>query len=201
MRLPPETYSRVLMNLGKIKFMEPDTVATIKDELERRLESAVGGHGKLLEMIEEADLRSKKELLRLLEQREPELAKIVRSRILLFEDLLNLLPKEWSVVLGAVSLEDWGAALYDSEDALREAVQAQMLPKTWNILTQMMDVAKSTAAAGEQARERVVEAIARLVAEGRIGNPGLRRPAEIEGGGDAASLLEEALGADSVETG
>ncbi|MFH2202833.1 MAG: ATP-binding protein [Elusimicrobiota bacterium] len=200
-RLPPEIYSRVLMNLGKIKFMEPDTVATVKDELERRLESAVGGHGKLLEMIEDSDLRSKKELLHLLEQREPELAKIVRSRILLFEDLLNLLPKEWSIVLGSVSLEDWGAALYDSDDVMREAVQAQMLPKTWSILSQMMDVAKSTAAAGDQARERIVETVARLAAEARIGNPGLRKAAQADALDGVAPLLEEALGESSVETG
>ena len=60
-------------------------------------------------------------------------------------------------MLGAVSLEDWGAGLIDADDAMREAVQAQMLPKTWNILSQMMDVAKSTVTASEQARERIVE--------------------------------------------
>lgn len=197
-RLPAEVHSRVLMNLGKIKFMDPDTVATVKDELERRMESAVGGHGKLLELIDDSNLRAKKELLTLLEQRDPELAKIVRERILLFEDLLNLLPKEWSIVLGAVSLEDWGAALYDGDDAMREAVQAQMLPKTWQILTQMMAVAKSTTEAGEQAKERIVESVVKLTAEGRIGNPGTRGPTKSEGG---PPPLEEALEESSVETG
>lgn len=201
-RLPPDVYSRVLMNLGKIKFMEPDTVATIKDELERRLESAVGGHGKLLELIEESDLRAKKELLKLLESREPELAKIVRDRIVLFDDLLNLLPKEWSIVLGAVSMEDWGAGLFEAEDAMREAVQAQMLPKTWAILSQMMDGARASSDVCAAAQERIVETVVRLAAEGRIGNPATRRPAEIPAPEkDAPALLEENLEESSVETG
>jgi signal transduction histidine kinase/flagellar motor switch protein FliG len=174
-RLEPAVYSQVLMNLGKIKFMEPDVVETVKDELERRLESAVGGQGKLLAMIEESDLKTKRQLLELLEERDPELAKVVRQKIILFEDLLLLNEKDWSLLFGALSLEDWGRALTGVDEAIINAVKGQMLEKTWAITQQMMQAQGVSEGAAEKARENVVEVLEAMVAKGRIENPANRR--------------------------
>jgi flagellar motor switch protein FliG len=72
-------------------------------------------------------------------------------------------------------MELWASALYDAEDSMRSAAQSQMLPKTWAILTQMLDAAKPSEAASSSARERVVEAVDRLIKEGRISKPEPRR--------------------------
>ncbi|MFA5140151.1 MAG: ATP-binding protein [Elusimicrobiota bacterium] len=173
--MPTGMQGEVLMFLGRVRFVEPDVVATVKEELERRLESAVGGRRDLMDLIKDADLKAKRELIRLMEERDADMARVVRGMIVLFEDLVGLEPREWSVVLSVVPLELWASALYDAEDAIRSAVQSQMLPKTWAILTQMMDAAKPSEAASGTARERVVEAVDRLVKDGRISKPEPRR--------------------------
>jgi flagellar motor switch protein FliG len=128
-----------------------------------------------MDLIKDADLKAKKELLRIMEARDIDMARVIRGMIILFEDLVGLEPREWSVVLSAVPMELWASALYDAEDSMRSAAQSQMLPKTWAILTQMMDAAKPSEAASSSARERVVEAVDRLIKEGRISKPEPRR--------------------------
>jgi signal transduction histidine kinase/flagellar motor switch protein FliG len=174
-RMPTAVQGEVFMFLGRVRFVEPDVVATVKEELERRLESAVGGRRDLMDLIKDADLKAKKELLRIMEARDIDMARVIRGMIILFEDLVGLEPREWSVVLSAVPMELWASALYDAEDSMRSAAQSQMLPKTWAILTQMMDAAKPSEAASSSARERVVEAVDRLIKEGRISKPEPRR--------------------------
>ncbi|TBR17029.1 hypothetical protein EPO15_17845 [bacterium] len=176
-RLAPRVYSEVLLHLGSIRFVEPDMVQTVKDELERRLDSAVGGRKDLLDLIEESDMKAKRELLGLLEGRDPELYALVRSRVLLFEDVAFLDARDWSMVMGQVSLEQWAAALHEGEERVREGLQAQMLPKTWAILEQMIAGSRPTPAAVGKAQEQIAAAVLKLVASGRIQNPALRRGA------------------------
>jgi len=176
-RLPTRTYSEVLLNMGSIRFVEPDMVQTVKDELERRLDSAVGGRKDLLDLIEESDMKAKRELLGMLEGRDPELYALVRSRVLLFEDVAFLDPRDWSMVMGQVSLEQWSAALHEGEDRVREGLRAQMLPKTWAILEQMISGTRPTGTAVAKAQEQIAGVVLKLVAQGRIANPALRRGA------------------------
>ncbi|MEE8425061.1 MAG: ATP-binding protein [Elusimicrobiota bacterium] len=191
-RLPSQMHSAVLMNLGRIRFMEPDVLETIKEELERRLESAVGGEAQLLGMIEQSDLKAKKQLLLLLQERDPRLARLVRSRILLFEDLVWLESRDWSLLLTVVPIEDWGPALADADDEIKNAVKKNMAIKTWKIVMQMIAAFHPSEQASGAARERIVEAAEKLIEEGRIGNPA---PTLEEGAGGASALIEEAAGA------
>jgi signal transduction histidine kinase len=174
-RMPASLHTEVLVDLGKIRFVEADVVSQVKEELERRLESAVGGRGALLDLIKGADQRTKRGLLAMLEAREPELARAVRELVVLFEDLVSLEPREWSIVLGGVPLELWAVALYGADDAIQDAVKGQMLPKTWAIMTQMMEASKPTEDAAEASREKVVETIQHFIEEGRIAKPEPRR--------------------------
>ncbi|MFC1679322.1 FliG C-terminal domain-containing protein, partial [Elusimicrobiota bacterium] len=188
--LPSSMHGEVLFHTGGIRFIEPDVVATVKEELERRLESAVGGHRSLLEMIDQADVKSKRELLKLLEERDPELARVARSRILLFEDMQFLDMRDWSVVLGAIQLEDWATALYHSDDVMRDTVRSQMLPKTWAIIEQMMKTVRPVETIGDESQERIVNSVMKLIEEGRVVNPGMHRQAIIEA--EAESKQDEA---------
>ncbi|TPW21738.1 MAG: hypothetical protein FD126_382 [Elusimicrobia bacterium] len=120
-------------------------------------------------------MKAKRELLRLLEGRDPELYALVRSRVLLFEDVAFLEARDWSMVMGTVSLEQWSAALHEGEERVRDGLRAQMLPKTWAILEQMIAGTRPTPAAVAKAQEQIAGAVLKLVAQGRIQNPALRR--------------------------
>jgi len=174
-RLPTKLYSSVVISLGKVKFVEPDVVQTVKEELERRCESAVGGRRQLFTMLDKADMRTKRELLAMLEVQDPEMAATVRSKVLLFEDVRWLEAREWSLLLGQVKLDDWAAAAFGADDFVRDAVKNQMAPKTWAILEQMTAASKPTAAIVDQAQENVIEVLTKLISDGKIENPVERR--------------------------
>ncbi|MFH1723821.1 MAG: ATP-binding protein [Elusimicrobiota bacterium] len=199
-KLPTPVYSEVVLHLGSIRFVEPDLVATVKDELERRLESAVGGRSYLLEMIEQADMKAKRDILKLLETRDLELARLARSRVLLFEDLQFLEPRDWSFVLGTVKIEDWAMALHHAEEAMREAARRQMLPKTWAILEQMMEASRPSESVCEQAQERVVEAVMQIITDGVISNP-VPRGMALEAERATSPPLDEAVEETAIEAG
>ncbi|MBI2362433.1 MAG: hypothetical protein HYV15_03500, partial [Elusimicrobia bacterium] len=176
-RLPTRLYSEVLLNMGAIRFIEPDVVQTVKDELERRLDSAVGGRKDLLDLIDQSDMKAKRELLAMLEMRDAELYALVRARVLLFEDVAFLDQRDWSIVMGQVTLEQWSAALHEGEERVRTSLKAQMLPKTWAILEQMIAATRPTPRAVEAAQEQIAAAVLKLVAQGRVQSPAERRGA------------------------
>ena len=174
-RMPTKLYSSVVISLGKVKFVEPDVVQTVKEELERRLESAVGGRSQLFTMLEKADMRTKKELLTMLELQDPEMAATVRSKVLLFEDIRWLEAREWSHLLGQVKLDDWAAASFEAEELVRDSVKTQMAPKTWAILEQMSAASKPTPVMVDQAQENIITILTKLITDGKIENPIERR--------------------------
>jgi flagellar motor switch protein FliG len=176
-RLPTKLYSSVVISLGKVKFIEPDVVQTVKEELERRLESAVGGRRQLFTMLDKADMRTKRELLTMLEAQDPELAATVRPQVLLFEDVRWLEPREWSMLLGQVKLDDWAAASFNADPLVRDAVKNQMAAKTWAILEQMTAASKPGASAVDKAQESVIEQLEKLISDGKVENPVSKRKA------------------------
>jgi flagellar motor switch protein FliG len=111
----------------------------------------------------------------MLEATDPDLYAAARERILLFEDLSDLEEKDWSLVLSVVTLEEWAFALYEAPELLVEALRGQMLPKTWAILAQMMQVGRPSDVAVMKTHERIVRAVVKLIADGRITNPVTRR--------------------------
>jgi len=176
-RLPPALYSEVIMNLGKIKFIEPDTVQTIKEELERRLESAVGGQRQLFTMLDKADMKTKRELLQIMELRDPEMAALIRAKVILFEDIVYLDERDWSILLGHVKIEDWAAGLADADIPVLAAMEKHMQETTWRIIQQTAQATRPTENAIAASQEKVVEVVESLVVDGKIANPAERRPA------------------------
>ena len=97
----------------------PDIIHQIEANLERRMAnllvpsdlSAVGGVQPLVEIINRADRGTEKLILEGLEERDPELAEEVRSRMFMFEDLVNLEDRAVQLVLRQVEIANLAIAL------------------------------------------------------------------------------------------
>jgi len=170
-KLPPAFTSEVIMNMSKIRFVEPEIIATLKDELERRLSGAVGGIQGALNAIENVNLRAKRGMLAELEQKHPELAAEVRRHILMPDDLALLAEKDLSLMVSAVKTEEWAAALFELPEAVRQKLKSQMADKTWQMIEQSMSYGTPSAEKMEEAVERIMEKAAGMIKEGRIANP------------------------------
>lgn len=181
-KLPPDFASEVIINMAKIRFVEPEIIATLKDELERRLSGAVGGIDGALDAIESVNLRAQRVMLAELQQRQPELAEEVRRHILMPDDLSLLAERDLSLMVSAVKVEEWAAALFELPEDLRRKVKAQMAEKTWQMIEQSMSYGTPSAEKTEEAVGRVMEVALGLIREGRIARPVNTQQALITGG-------------------
>jgi hypothetical protein len=170
-RLPSAFASDVMINMAMIRFIEPEIIATLKDELERRLSGAVGGLDGVLGAIGNVSLQAKRTMLEELRQKQPELAAEVRSHILLPDDLGLLAERDFSVLLSAVKVGEWATALFGLPEAVKTKLKNQMADKTWQMVEQSMKYGTPSMEKTEEAVEHIMEAAAAMMKEGRIVNP------------------------------
>lgn len=170
-KLPPAFASDVVISMAKIRFIEPEIIATLKDELERRLSGTVGGLDGALDVIENANLRAKRIMLAELQRKQPELAAEVRRRILMPDDLVLLAEKDLSLMVSAVKVEEWASALFELPEDFRQKIKSQMAAKTWQMVEQSMSYGTPSAEKMEEAVELIMGKAAAMIKEGRIANP------------------------------
>lgn len=184
--LPQDFSAEVMAHMAKVRFMEPEVIVTLKDELERRLSGAIGGVHKVLESFSTLALRAKREMLLKLEEKHPDLAREVKAHVLLPEDLLKLEDREISLLVSAVKMENWSAAVWDMPQPLKERVRAQMAEKAWKMIEESSKFGMPSREVTETAVESVMDAAEKLIAEGRISNPLEKTmPLMVEGGAAA----------------
>ena len=179
-KLPSDLSSEVISSMASVRFVETEVITTIKEELEKRLSGTFGGVAKVIESLDKVNLRTKKEMLEKLEMRHPDIAKNVRSKIFLAEDLLKFSERELSLLASAVKLDDWAYALWDLSPEFKERLHNQLTDKTWQILEQTMKYSAPSREKTDQAIELIVGAALTLIKEGKAANP-LEAPAEQTG--------------------
>ena len=179
-KLPSAVAAGVLDHLSSVKFVDPEMIANLKEELERRLRGALGGLPQVLALLEQVDSRTKMNLIGELNRTNPALAREVRRRTLLLDDLARLPEPEFGILALSVKTEDWALALHGAADTLRALVKAQLPPKSWQILEQTMAARRPTPEKAQQAQERVVALALKLIADGRISNPMATLPELLE---------------------
>jgi flagellar motor switch protein FliG len=170
-RLPPPFASEVIINMSKIRFLDSEIIEKLRDELERRLSGAVGGVEGVLGAISSLGLRAKRAMLDELARKQPELAAEVRRSIFMPDDLALLPEKDLSLLVSAVKTDDWGPALLELPEAVRDKVRAQMAEKTWQMIEQSMSYGTPSAEKTEAAVEGIIAKAAELIKEGRIADP------------------------------
>jgi len=169
--LPAEVSSEVLSHMAKVRFIEPDVVNTIKEELERRLNGTVGGVQQVIEVVEKVNLRAKMDILEKLFQKDPETASLVRKKVLLPEDMRRLSERDMSLLVSDFKIETLASALWELPRELKEIIRKQMAVKTWQMVEQTMKYGAPSKESSEQAVEELVGLAVKLIKEGRIANP------------------------------
>jgi len=170
-KLPSSFASDVIISMSKIRFIEPDVINTLKDELERRLSGTVGGLDVALSALEGVNLSARRGMLGELQKKQPELAAEVRKHILLPDDIALFSDRDLSLMVAAVKVEEWACALFDLPDAVRQKVKGQMAEKTWLMVEQSMSYGTPSPGKTEEAMENIMLAAAGLIKEGKIAWP------------------------------
>ncbi|HEX2903042.1 MAG TPA: flagellar motor switch protein FliG [Jatrophihabitans sp.] len=155
----------------------PDVIHQIESSLERRMAnllvpselSAVGGVQPLVEIINRADRGTEKMILEGLEQRSPELAEEVRSRMFLFEDLVNLEDRAVQLVLRQVEVASLAVALKGVAANVQTKIMRNMSERAAATLAEEIELLGPVRVQSvEEAQTEVVRVIRELEESGQI---------------------------------
>ncbi len=187
--VPAPLASKVLAGLGadlqadvahRIATMDrtsPDIIHQIEANLERRMAtlmvpselSAVGGVQPLVEIINRADRGTEKMILEGLEERDPELAEEVRSRMFMFEDLTNLEDRAVQLVLRQVEIANLAIALKGVASVVHAKIMANMSERAAITLAEEIELLGPVRVQSvEEAQTEVVRVIRELEESGQI---------------------------------
>ncbi|MBI3288244.1 MAG: hypothetical protein HYZ74_01860 [Elusimicrobia bacterium] len=178
--LPAPMSEEVLASLGKVRYVEPEVIESLKEEVERRLAGAVGGIGRLISLIEAGDFADRQRMIETLAARDPELGRRLRERVFLLENLAELDKTEWSLLKAKVSNEDWAWALSQGPQEVVEALRQNSAPGSWQILSQMLSDPGVTSDQRRGAQQRLAQAVTALIVDGKINGLAARSVKRLE---------------------
>lgn len=187
--IPAPLASKVLAGLGgdlqadvahRIATMDrtsPDIIHQIEANLQRRMAnllvpselSAVGGVQPLVEIINRADRGTEKLIMEGLEERDPELAEEVRSRMFMFEDLINLEDRAVQLVLRQVEVSNLAIALKGVAVVVHSKIMNNMSERAAITLAEEIELLGPVRVQMvEEAQTEVVRVIRELEESGQI---------------------------------
>lgn len=166
-----ELASQVILKLATVRFVDREMVEEIKQELEKRLDSAVGGVERAVEMIAPMRYSEKKELLRQFAASDPKLAAEIRSGFIFDEDLLSLSEKDLGIVATAIPPVQWAEVFPGIPDDLRNKIKKQLSEKSVQLIEQTMKYSALNPSRQDEAMDKFMGIMAGLVKDGRISRP------------------------------
>ncbi|HNW45474.1 MAG TPA: FliG C-terminal domain-containing protein [Elusimicrobiales bacterium] len=169
--LPADVSAEIMANMAQMRFVDPEVVSSIREEVERQLAGAFGGINVVIDALDRVNLKSKREMIASLEAHHPDIAVKVRRRIFLPDDLLKFSDRDVGILATVVKIEDWAMALFDFQPEFREKLKRQLTDKTWAMLEQTMSSGVPPSDKVERAVETVVNSAMKLISEGRVPNP------------------------------
>ncbi|HEY0249280.1 MAG TPA: flagellar motor switch protein FliG [Gryllotalpicola sp.] len=156
----------------------PEAVAIVASALKSRSvavvaprspSDAIGGVQPLVEIINRSDLKTERAMLAGLDERDPELAEEVRSRMLTFADLTRFDPRDVQQVLRGTDPAVLAVALKGATDAVSQTVRGNLSEHNRELLDEEIRLLPPVRASQvDEARATVVRAIRELEAAGGI---------------------------------
>ncbi len=109
--LPAELQMRVALCLAGVKLTSEEDVRRVEIDIRKKIDFLIGGIDSFLQILDQVDTKTRKEMLSALEQESPKLAQKARERIFLFEDVSKLSDQAIQFLLREVRIEDLAVAL------------------------------------------------------------------------------------------
>lgn len=129
----------------------------------------VGGVQPLVDIINRADISTERALLEALDERDPDLAEEVRSRMLTFSDVVKLERKDVQQVLRGIDVSILALAMKKSTEAVTEVIRTNLSERNREVLdAEIAALGPVRVSQVEEARAEIVRAIRDLEAQGTI---------------------------------
>lgn len=174
--LPPEKQVEIAKRIAMMDRTSPEVIFEIEKVLEKQLASVVmedftnaGGVQAIVNILNNVDRTTEKNILEVLEMENPELADEIKRRMFVFEDIITLDNKTIQRILREVDNQDLVLALKGSSEEVKNKIfsnvskrQAEMIQEDLQYMgpVRLRDV--------EEAQQKIVAIIRKLEDAGEI---------------------------------
>lgn len=175
--LDPERQAEVAHRIAVMDRTAPDIIRAVESTLERKLSSMlqpsemlrVGGVDPLVEIINRSDRSTERLIVEGLELRDPALADEIKSRMFMFEDIVNLDDKSIQLVLRQLGTGDLAVALKGVAEVVRDKIADNMSSTAATTLREEIEFLGAVRLRQvEEAQQNVIRTIRQLEEQGQI---------------------------------
>ena len=173
---PIEQQSQIAERIGTISHTSPIIIEKIEKVIENKFSNyvennteAVGGVQTLVEILNSVGRSTEKNIIQVLEERQPELANEVKANLFTFEDIITLERSDVQKVLREVNKDDLLLALKGVADEIKDFVYSNLSNRQVETMKEDMQFLGPTRLSQvEEAQRGVVAVIRKLDEQGEI---------------------------------
>lgn len=174
--LSPDTRMTVALKIGTISSISPELMKRIDEVLEKRLTaiaktdiSSVSGIDNLVEILENVDRSTEKDILGFIEKHNMLLAEQIKANMFVFEDIVKIDARGIQRILKEVNLRDIACALKNAPTEVQDVIFNNQSPRAKASLEEEIgSLGAIKASKIEDAQQKIVGIIKKLEAEGAI---------------------------------
>ncbi len=174
--LPPEMQSDTARRIALMDRASPDVINQIEREFEKRLSTLVsedyttiGGIDSIVEIINQVDRTTEKNIMENLEIEDPELAEVIRKRMFVFEDIITLDPKSIQRVLREVDNHQLAIALKGSGESVKAVIMENVSKRLAAMIEEDLEyMGPKRVKEIEESQQKIVNIIRKLEDAGEI---------------------------------
>ncbi len=175
--LPSDVQADVAHRIAVMDRTSPDMIRAVESTLERRLSSMlqpsemsrVGGLDPLVNIINRSDRSTERQIVEGLESLDPALAEEIRSKMFMFEDIVNLEDRSIQLVLREVDTAELALALKGVADNVREKITRNLSARAaTNLLEEVELLGTVRLRQVEEAQQNIIRTIRSLEEQGQI---------------------------------
>jgi flagellar motor switch protein FliG len=175
--LAPSLQAEVAHRIAVMDRTSPEIIRAVESSLERKLSSVlqpqdmsrVGGVDPLVDIINRSDRLTERQIVEGLEALDAELADEVRSRMFMFEDIVELEDRSVQLVLRQVDNAELALAVKGVTGAVRDKITSNMSERAAATLLEEVELLGAVRLTQvEEARQSIIRTIRMLEEQGQI---------------------------------
>jgi len=174
--LPAKIQTDVARRIALMDRTSPDIIKEIENVMEQKLSSIItneyasaGGIDSIVDILNQVDRGTEKNILDELDEENPELADEIRAKMFVFEDVVMLSDRAIQLVLRQVETHDVALALKTASDDVEEIIYKNMSQRAAEMLKEDIEyMGPVRLREVEESQQRIVSVIRQLEDSGEI---------------------------------
>ncbi len=174
--LSPELQAETARRIALMDRASPEVINQIEREFEKKLSTivsedyaSIGGVDSIVEIINQVDRSTEKNIMESLEVEDPDLAETIKKRMFVFEDITSLDNKSIQRVLRDVDNHQLAVALKTAGDNVKEVIMSNVSKRLASMILEDLEyMGPKRIKEVEEAQQQIVNIIRKLEDAGEI---------------------------------